>query len=216
MKQADICEKMEMTREQQRKLKELKSSLMKTVHPYIKRYGWKKKDFMIWFIRDELFFSLLLSVEEKDGQCFLAGRGTVKPLWSDEILWEILGMEENKEEPLSLRSIGAFTIYGAEIYKSNDELPEWESFELKAAVEKVTADFQSVVQKMNIDDFYCFAKETIYQRELLKCIILIYQGSCEDAAAVAAAMDSDYFSNEGQGFRKRALEYMKEKSVQRS
>lgn len=200
-----------MTREQQKKLKVLKSTLMKTAQPFIKRYQWKKKDFMIWFLKDELYFSLLLSVGVKDGHCFCAGRGTFKPLWSDNILWEILGMESNKEQPLSLRSIGAFTIYGAELYKEQYELLEWASDELEVIVEKITAEFQKVIQSTGVADFYRLAEKTLYQSELLHCVILIYQEKYESAIAALGDMDTDLFSNEGKGFRERAFIYVKEK-----
>lgn len=199
-----------MTREQQRKLKALKNSLMKTAQPYIKKYGWKKRDFMIWLKRDGLIFSLHLSVGENYGKCFLSGTGTVKPLWADDILWDILGMEENKKQPLSLRSIGAFTLHGAELYGRKYELVEWEQFELESAVEKMAAEFQVVVEKTGLDDFYRLAQQTIYHRELTECIISIYHGRYEEAQAVVAKMDSDYFSNEGLGFRVRAASYLEE------
>lgn len=199
-----------MKRDEQRKLKVLRSSLMKIAQPYIKQYGWKKKDFMIWLIKDGLFFSLLLFIGEKDGQCFLTSRGTVKPLWGDDILWEILGIEENKKAPLSLRSIGAFTLHGAEIYDNKYELLEWELFELEMMVEKIATEFQAVVQKTSIDDFYCLAEKTLYQNELLKSIILIHQKKYKEAVAFVSAMESEYFSNEGGGFKERALKYIKE------
>lgn len=85
-----------------KKLKILKSSYMKTAQPYIKKHKLKKKDFMIWAERDGLFFSLLLNVavNSTDGKCYCSGRATVKPLWADDTLWEIMGMETNKQEPM--------------------------------------------------------------------------------------------------------------------
>ena len=42
---------------------------------------------------------------------------TIKPLWLDDLLWDLLKMETNKEAPLSLRTIGAFTVSGSELFK---------------------------------------------------------------------------------------------------
>ena len=42
---------------------------------------------------------------------------TIKPLWLDDLLWDVLKMETNKEAPLSLRTIGAFTVSGSELFK---------------------------------------------------------------------------------------------------
>lgn len=115
-----------MTREQQKKLREFKKVLPKIIQAEIKKYKLKKKDFMVWFQKEELFFNLNISICERDGLCYCTSIERIKPLWIDDILWDVLGMPENKNEPASLRAIGAFTVYGSEIYNNEAELVTWE------------------------------------------------------------------------------------------
>lgn len=78
-----------MTREQQRKLKELKieeNLLHKTL---VKEYKLKKRDYMIWKVKDGLFFDMYSSVLEQDDICKCRVKAKVKPLWADDLLWDI-------------------------------------------------------------------------------------------------------------------------------
>ena len=59
-----------MTREQQKKLRELKNALPKIIRSEIKKYNLKKKDFMVWVQKSELFFDLMIYVCERDGHCY--------------------------------------------------------------------------------------------------------------------------------------------------
>lgn len=115
-----------MTKEERQKYKELTKVLPKMLKDKIKKYKFKKKDFMIWYSTKELFFDLLIGVKVKsDDKCYCTAIETIKPLWLDDLLWDLLKMETNKKEPLSLRTIGAFTVSGAELFKNETELKEW-------------------------------------------------------------------------------------------
>jgi hypothetical protein len=52
-------------------------------------------------------------------------------MWLDELFWELLCMEENKKEPVSLRAIGAYTVGGASIYEKETILSSWTEEELR-------------------------------------------------------------------------------------
>lgn len=205
-----------MTREQQKKLKVLEASFMKLAQPYIKKYKLKKKDFMLWAERDGLFFSLFadVSVNPTDGKCYCTERVTVKPLWADDTFWEIMGMETNKQEPLSLRSIGAFTVYGAMVSDKKYELPEWELEAMEPVVEKIIEDFKRYVDSIQLDDFYQLAEKTKYKYEVTKCIILIYQERYVEAMELLNSAENGlYFANEGRYFRERGMDYIKDKMM---
>lgn len=51
-----------MTREQQRQLRELKKTLPKILKEKIKKYKFKKKDYMIWFQKEDMFLTCLINV----------------------------------------------------------------------------------------------------------------------------------------------------------
>lgn len=51
-----------MTREKQRLLKELKNAVPQIIKEEIKIYKIKKKDYMIWYKNEDLFFDVLIDV----------------------------------------------------------------------------------------------------------------------------------------------------------
>ena len=60
-----------MTKEERQKYKELTKVLPKILKDKIKKYKFKKKDFMIWYKKKELFFDLLIDVKVKsDDKCY--------------------------------------------------------------------------------------------------------------------------------------------------
>lgn len=79
-----------MTREQQQKLRELKKELSKMLKEKIKKYNFKKKDFMIWESKNGLFLDCFIYVGvTNDNRCFCTTREKIKPLWLDDLLWEL-------------------------------------------------------------------------------------------------------------------------------
>ena len=78
-----------LTREEQRKLRELKKALPKLLKEKIKKYKFKKIDYMLWFNKNDLFFSNYIDVRETiDGRGCCSYDIKVKPLWIDDLLWE--------------------------------------------------------------------------------------------------------------------------------
>ena len=56
----------------------------------------KKIDFMILYCTKELFFDLLIGVKVKsDDKCYCTAIETIKPLWLDDLLWDLLKNKEN-------------------------------------------------------------------------------------------------------------------------
>ncbi len=147
----------------------------------IKKYKFKKKDFMIWYSTKELFFDLLIDVKVKsDGKCYCTTTENIKPLWLDDLLWELLKMENNKNEPISLRTIGAFTVSGAELFKDETELKEWSINELEEIVDSYLDHFYKIVQSFSIDDFYNNLETSRYHAELRKALSLIHEQKYQD------------------------------------
>lgn len=69
-----------------------------------RKYGFRQSSYINFKVDDGYLFCLF----------FLTGeaRLTVKPLYSDDLWWDIWGATENKKEPLSLRGTGAYTLSG--------------------------------------------------------------------------------------------------------
>lgn len=69
-----------MTREEQKRLRELNKALSKILRDKIKGYSLNKKDFMIWSSKEDLFFDLQITVNvTQDGRCVCNSIETVKP-----------------------------------------------------------------------------------------------------------------------------------------
>ena len=186
-----------MTREQQKKLRELKKALPKIIQIEIKKYKLKKRDFMIWFQKKDLFFDLIISIRERNGHCYCASMERIKPLWIDDLLWDILGMPENKNEPVSLRAIGAFTVFGSEIYSDESELEMWEIEELEKHVCKYIEHFYQNIQAFGIEKFYECMDASPYHQELRKSLSLIYEKKYEEALDYLNTQGRGHFCNKG-------------------
>ena len=71
-----------------------------------KALGWKQRDYINWRVEQGYFFCLL---------DLNPARLEVKPLYADDLWWDIFEMPENKSEPMSLRGNGAFSLEGITI-----------------------------------------------------------------------------------------------------
>ena len=69
-----------------------------------RKYGFRQSSYINFKVVDGYFFCLY----------FLAGEAqlNVKPMYADDLWWEIWDANENKKEPLSLRGTGAFSLSG--------------------------------------------------------------------------------------------------------
>ena len=189
-----------MTKEERQKYKELTKALPKILKDKIKKYKFKKKDFMIWYNKKELFFDLLIDVKVKsDDKCYCTAVETIKPLWLDDLLWDLLKMETNKEAPLSLRTIGAFTVSGSELFKNETELEE--------IIDNYLEHFYKTVQSSSICDFYNNLENSIYHVELRKALSLIYEHKCQDALDYLKDKDEGIFKNGNVSINNAIREY---------
>lgn len=195
------CSSHPVTREEQKKLKELTKALPKILKEKIKAYPFKKKDFMIWYHKKDLFFDLLVDVRVMpDGKCYATAVERIKPLWLDDLLWDFLDMEKNKTEPMGLRATGAFTVSGAEQFKDKVELKEWSTDELEETVDAYLEHFHKTVQSSSVDDFYSSSDSSAYHAELRKSLSLVHNHQYQEAL--------EYLSDFGDGVFKNGDRYI--------
>ncbi len=194
-----------MTREQQRKLRELNRHLSQFLKETVKTHGLKKKDYMVWGKRGDMYFSLLIDLREKDGHCFCTSLEKIKPLWMDDLFWDIMDMPENKKEPLSLRCIGAFAIYGMTYYECRQELTEWSMEELEQCVEAYIGHFQDTVSRGTIEDYYSVFDSKGYQGNIQEILALIHHQKYQEAGERICSMEGNgQFQNKGVWFKEYA------------
>ena len=146
-----------------------------------RKYGFRQSSYINFKIEGGYFFCLF----------FLTGetRLTVKPLYADDLWWDIWGATENKKEPLSLRGIGAYTLSGQvlasyEIAKTTDE------GELTNTFNKIFQDANTEITRFlaenpDADIFYPDESKMDHDPDrLLYLMALIHNGKEEDALAI--------------------------------
>lgn len=199
-----------MTREQQKRFKELNSYLSKLLKEKTKTYGFKKKDYMIWSAEGDLYFSLLIDIREKDGHCYCSSEERIKPLWLDDLFWDIMEMPENKNEPLSLCSVGAFALYGMMMSEQEQELSDWSLKELEQCVMTYLEHFQSTVIYSNLECYDSILDATAYQGEIQEILRMIHRQKYQNALVRLQTMEGEgQFQNHGIWFREYAERYCK-------
>lgn len=127
-----------------------------------------------------MFCSVMLSLNEDR----IAATFYSKPLWLDDILWDILLMSENKKEPISLRSIGAFTIQspmkheGRTVEKTED---------IDDFVNKTFKNLTELSESCSEDDFLKNYTSLNYQQEVIHIIVLIHNKEYQKALEILNA-----------------------------
>lgn len=203
-----------MTREQQRKQRELNAALIKMLKEKCKRYNLKKKDYMIWNRNHDLFFDCLMDVRvTKDDNCICTTKETIKPLWIDDLLWDFLKMHGNKEQPLSLRAIGAFTIHGVELYQACTEVKNWEMEELETVVDRYLEHFSQTIQTAKLDVFYQDISYSPYHEELRISLSLVHEKKYEEALTYLRDKGEGIFCNGSVWIHTAIIEFC-EKQIQ--
>ena len=186
----------DMTREQQRKLRELKKALPKVLKEKIKKYKFKKKDFMLWFQKEDIFLTCFIYVGfSTDGRFICDTKEQIKPLWIDDLLWDCLHMPNNKKEPLSLRAIGAFAVSGVEVYQSYDELPNGSLEELEKYVDEYLEHFYQTIQTIQLDSYYEGISNNPYHEELRVALTYVYHKQYNEALSYLEDKGDGIFCN---------------------
>lgn len=200
-----------MTREQQCKLRELKKAELKLHKELSKKYKLKKISDYIWCKKDDLLFSMWSFVGENEGVCRCYINANVKPIWLDDYLWDIIDMPDNKQQPLSLKIQGAFTVQGIKIFETVFELPEWGINELEECLNKGYKIFIEHIQKIDIDYYFNNYNKPSYHDEIHELIMLIYNEKYSEAIEYALNMKHKYFISSSSTLPMDAVEYCKKK-----
>ncbi len=200
-----------MKREQQKLYKELNKKMYDIIDKYSKMYKLKKKAFFIWTSKKDFFFSCQfhLGVTETSEELICSCKEICKPLWTDELLWEILKADECFSAPMSLRGNGAFTFYGLPYNSSSVKINNWEPEEIDEAVRKMTDRFAGYVSSFDSSLFYDNTDKIKYHGTLYELLNLIHLQDYEEAYLYANEMKDNYFIISDKKFPEYAMEYCK-------
>lgn len=97
-----------------------------------RKYGFRQRSYVNFRVEEGYFFCL----------CVLYTQATLtaKPMYSDDLWWDIWKSPENKKEPLSLRGIGVFSLTGQVLLEFNDITQSEDVQELQDAFEAIFQD----------------------------------------------------------------------------
>lgn len=116
-------------------------------------------------------------------------RLTVKPMYADDLWWDIWDASDNKKEPLSLRGTGVYSLSG-QILTSDEIAKVADKGELTAIMDCIFKNAMDAISKFiianpNADTFFPDESKMDYDPDrLLYLMALIHNGGEEDALAI--------------------------------
>ncbi len=200
-----------MTREERKAVSALKKDLPKIVKPLIKPYGFRMTSGRVWVRKDDMLYVMIPLINIKD-TAILHTTFLTKPVFADDYLWDILGMEENKSEPFSLRVTGAFAAHPVSFHVSNHPLSVIDVGELEAGLREDLEYLSGHIASVSPDSLSWFremeAKQERYlQSDVMRLILLLHDGSRDEAAAYLEQHSMRDFIINGKSFGELAEEY---------
>lgn len=192
-----------MTREERKRRKELGRYLEARAKEEFKKYHLKKKDFVFYISRDGMFYSVSLFMNQDD----ISVSFCAKPFWVDDILWDILEMGSNREEPVSLRGVGAFTVR-AKVRERKYGVEGLDFEGIDGIVGSAFGELVEMAGSYGERDFLDECGGIEYQREVIEVIVLIHNKEYEKVVEMCRSKRIGYFGDVGKGFSELAVEYL--------
>lgn len=146
-----------------------------------RKYGFRQSSYVNFKVDSGYFFCLY----------FLTGdvRLTVKPMYADDLWWNIWDASDNKNEPLSLRGTGAYSLSG-QILTSDEITKVTDKGELTNIIDGIFKNATDAISKFIIanpdaDTFFPDESKMYHDPDrLLYLMALIHNGKEEDALAI--------------------------------
>lgn len=145
-----------------------------------RNYGFRQSSYVNFKVEDGYFFCLYFLNDV---------RLTVKPMYADDLWWEIWDAAENKSEPLSLRGTGAYSLSG-QVLATYEIQETFDRDELSGQFEQMFQSATTEVSKFIADNpdadiFYPDELKMDHDPDrLLYLMALIHNGKEEDALAI--------------------------------
>ncbi len=185
---------MPLTREEEKTIMALDKTMPRLVRSLIKPYRFKAIRGMVWTVRGDVLFILspwLTAPPGKD-QAFFKVTCEAKPLFLDDLLWDILGFEENKSAPMSLRVNGAFALPGVPIYEERRPLEVVDSARVSALLQAELERFSRLLSDLEGREMTWYrdweAQQENYGRmELCRLLLDLHDGKRDQVLAYVAS-----------------------------
>ena len=145
-----------------------------------RKYGFRQRSYVNFKVEDGYFFCLYFLNDV---------RVTVKPMYADDLWWEIWDAAENKSEPLSLRGTGAYSLSG-QVLATYEIQETFDRNELSGQFEQIFQNATTEVSRFiadnpNADIFYPDESKMDHDPDrLLYLMALIHNGNKEEVIAI--------------------------------
>ncbi|MBO6219435.1 MAG: hypothetical protein J6N81_07675 [Treponema sp.] len=203
-----------MTREERQQIKEKEKEYKELIKQVGKKFGMGHKQCDLFFVHKEYFVDILYDFHVEQNNIMYSA--TIKYLDYDDILWDILDMPDNKNEPLSLRAYGAFSAYGLKLvppYKfvSLGDNPEYVISKTLSDVKQMVENFDEVLDERILLELRTRPHPT------KEFIVYIHQKQYAKARKLAEDCikngEEGTFGNNGKDFFELALEYLNKNNL---
>lgn len=182
-----------MKKEDREKNKAIKNALKEIIKSKAKEYKLKKKDYMIYAVKDNMIYGLLVDayIRETDLKPTIYSFIEYKPLWIDNLLWDILDMESNKNESDSLRVTGVFTVRGMTYSRDTIEF-DGNIDTLEKLIDDLFKKFENAISKLTNEKYIIDVKETDGKRDIDKALVFIHENNYIEAKRIIEEDKSFY------------------------
>lgn len=178
---------------------------------------YRKNGYYLFKKYNNYFLSIFICETGFDNN-YISVAGEIKPLFIDNVFWDIMKMSSNKTAPLSFRANGAFTVPSLTIFYQKTEVVEISSVKsiVDNLVKKCNAEFLSVIDKIP-DPYQDFVKYAVdhadefYDIELIEILTSIEKQDYDKAKKIALVQLSKgikgHFANDGKYVYELVVEY---------
>lgn len=162
-------------------------------------------------VQGDLLFTMI-SLINVNKEAILHTGFFAKPLFADDYLWDILGFEENKKAPMSLRVTGAFTAPKVRFHVQNQTLQTFDTEEIECYLQTDLDFLAQHISSVSADGLSWFRKmeasqERYFQRDVMQLILLLYDGKKDEAIAYINQHEMRDFIVEGKSLGEMAAAY---------
>lgn len=202
-----------------KELNDCVNDVRKTIH---KEYGYKIRSGTLYREMEGYFVSVHVYGTGMENNIIHIW-ATIKPMFFDDVFWDVFKMSENKKEPLSLRAVGAFSVRGLDFFDQKitvedyDEIPKY----IRNLVEKCNQELNELIKTISLDygEFISLANRTenkgMYEAALGEMLYNIYNGQFLTAYNIAAEEIANhrrgYFQNLGKDIYEHVIDYCRDK-----
>jgi len=199
-----------MDKERERALKLLNKNCEILLKRYAKQYHLKKKLDCLYTEIDGMISILVLYVSEEKEQPRLYMKRFLKPVWLDQLFWDIMDIPQPNYVPLSSHIVGAFNVDGVLMAKEDFAVPDYSAPVMEHLIAAETEKFADDLPLCTEEAYYekLDAGTTMKHGDMMRVLNAIHRGDIKRARNLLAKRSLTPFSGGTDNFKKQALRWL--------